>query len=362
MADLSVDTIGPLRADDDGFQHILVIIDNFSKFVMLYPTVSTDAASYVKSLLHHIGLFGIPQRIRSDGGTQFTAGISQQLASFLGYTHIVILPYHPQANGIVERHNAEIMKHLRAMILEGASVKQWSIILPLVQRIINSSYHSAIDTYPARLLFGDSLPIYGPLLCTARSETLPVPVNEYIEQLMTNLENVVIKSQEYLNNHLRRLDDRHDSKKSSNSHSFAVGDYVLVTYPSRPPHKLASPYRGPLKIVECVRDDIYRCLELASNQVLEFHVDRLRPFHSRATNNEAVLGNLAAADSDMFMVEAIIDHRCKTRRRTNMAKQLEYRIRWTGYSPDEDTWQPYRDVKDLEAFHQYLTAHPDITL
>jgi hypothetical protein len=38
MEELSVDSIGPLPEDSQGNKHILVIIDNFSKFTSVYPT------------------------------------------------------------------------------------------------------------------------------------------------------------------------------------------------------------------------------------------------------------------------------------------------------------------------------------
>ena len=72
MQSLSVDTLGPLSEDVFGHKYILVIVDNFSKFATLYPTRSTEAKEFVQALIHHIGLFGVPKQIRTDGGTRFT--------------------------------------------------------------------------------------------------------------------------------------------------------------------------------------------------------------------------------------------------------------------------------------------------
>jgi len=36
LASLSIDTLGPLPEDNDGFKYIVVIVDIFSKFVGLY--------------------------------------------------------------------------------------------------------------------------------------------------------------------------------------------------------------------------------------------------------------------------------------------------------------------------------------
>jgi len=132
MQSLSVDTLGPLSEDVFGHKYILVIVDNFSKFATLYPTRSTEAKEFVQALIHHIGLFGVPKQIRTDGGTQFTAKICKDLSSILQYEHLVIVPYHPEANGIVERRNAEILKHLRTLVQNKYIMDEWSLVLPLV--------------------------------------------------------------------------------------------------------------------------------------------------------------------------------------------------------------------------------------
>jgi len=358
MADLSIDTIGPLPLDDQQNQYILVIVCNFCKFATLFPTPSTEAVSYVNALIQHIGLFGVPTSIRTDGGSQFTAHVAQQLSALLGYKHTVILPYHPQANGIVERQNAEVMKHLRAMVLEGTSVKQWSLVLPLVQRILNATHNSSIGTYPAQLLFGDALPIQGPLLCTATESTLPTPLHAYLKTLLHHITTVVIKSQDFLMNRQHLTDARRDQLRLAQPHEFQVGDYVLVSYSNRAPHKLAAVYRGPLKIVERVRDDMYDCLDLVSTKILRFHVDRLRIFHARAVLPESQLAQLALADSDMYIVEYIVNHR--GRGNTSQAKSLDYLVRWLGYPPEEDTWLKYSEVRQLDVFQDYLRANPGI--
>lgn len=56
--------------------------------------------------------------------------------------------------------------------------------------------------------------------------------------------------------------------------NFEIGEYVLVTYPVRPPSKLSPVYRGPLIIVEKVHNNIFKCQDIISNKVLEFNVDR----------------------------------------------------------------------------------------
>jgi hypothetical protein len=350
MRDLSVDSIGPLPADDLGNRHILVIIDNFTKFVSLFPTLSTTALSYAQALLSHTGIYGIMSTIRSDGGTQFTADICTQLAKLFNFEHHIILPYHPQANGIVERKNAEIMKHLRAIILTTKDKHHWSLYLPIVQRILNSTIDTTSGVSPSELIFSNQLPIMSPLLVQSVNATSTDSEHDYIKQITMYTSVLVDRSLKFLqkaNVETQAIDN--------DNHVFAIGDYVLLTYPTQPPHKLSPIYRGPLLIIDKVREDIFKLKDIISGKVNNFHVDRLRIFvHTNATEEQLLL--LAAADKDEFVVESIIAHRKASRSK----KAYEFRVRWQGYEIDDDTWLPYRNVKDLAALDTYFIEHQEL--
>ena len=152
MHSLSLDTIGPLPEDQFGNKYIFGIVDNFSKFINLFPSRSTTAIEFVFAMVKHMGTFGIPKSIRTDGGTQFTASVCEELSKLLKYEQLVIVPYHPQANGLIERRNAEIMKHLRILVFNRDS---WSNVLPLVQCILNFTKDGSINVSPSQIIFGE---------------------------------------------------------------------------------------------------------------------------------------------------------------------------------------------------------------
>jgi hypothetical protein len=231
------------------------------------------AISYCQSLVNHMGIFGICSKIRSDGGTQFTADICKNLATLFGFTHNVILAYHPQANGIVERKNAEVLKHLRALILVRQDKDRWSQYLPLVQRILNSTLDTDSKVCPAELIFGNQLPILMPMIVDHVNMEESDSIQSYVTQISTAMSTLVSRSQEYLKR--RNLDpDVSEAAKPI----FNVGDYCLITYPTRAPHKLSPVYRGPYLIVQKIRDDIFTVKDLLTGKNLDFHIDRLRVF------------------------------------------------------------------------------------
>jgi hypothetical protein len=70
---------------------------------------------------------------------------------------------------------------------------------------------------------------------------------------------------------------------------------------------------------------------------------------------------VAAVDNEEFEVEAIVDHRLLPGRGPRR-RRLEFRVRWRGYEPEEDTWLPFAQVKDLAALDVYALEHPELHL
>ncbi|NJL81557.1 MAG: transposase family protein [Richelia sp. SM2_1_7] len=157
MERICIDTMGPFP-EADGYQHILVIIDAFIRFVDLYPIKLLDGKEAAHTLLQYIGRFGTPYQIMSDKGPQFVNEVVETLCNtLLKNEKIEGHLYSKQENGIVERMNKEILKHLRALMMVIKQFDLWPQYLPLVQRIINATPHSAIGVSPAQLLFGNAI-------------------------------------------------------------------------------------------------------------------------------------------------------------------------------------------------------------
>ena len=67
---------------------------------------------------------------------------------------------------------------------------------------------------------------------------------------------------------------------------------------------------------------------------------------------------MAASEECEYAVESILDHW-----RENPGKKgLKFLVRWKGYSQEDDTWEPYSVVKDLEVLEKYLSDHPELRL
>ena len=138
---------------------IIVIADNFSRFTDMYAEKSTNAEGAADALLSFTGRYATPQRFCTDSGTSFKNTIVKGLTERLGADHHLTTAYSKEQNGLVERQNKEVLKHLRNIIHDRRVASKWSKYLPIVQRIINTSVNRTTGVAPADILFPN-----GPLL------------------------------------------------------------------------------------------------------------------------------------------------------------------------------------------------------
>jgi transposase InsO family protein len=102
-----------------GYDSIWVVVDRLTKAAhfILIKTTYNSVVLVELYMSRIVCLHGIPKKIVSDRGTQFTSHFLQQLYEALG-THLKFsLAYHPQTDGQTERTNQILEDMLRACAL-----------------------------------------------------------------------------------------------------------------------------------------------------------------------------------------------------------------------------------------------------
>jgi hypothetical protein len=352
----SVDTLGPFPEDDDGYKYIVAVICVFTRFVCLYPVKDETALHCVETaFLPNVGMFGPPQYLISDNGPQFTADIIDQFNEIVGTTHIPITPYSHQENSLVERYHAETLKHLRALVYDRLTHKNWRILLPLVQRILNAQDLPAIGCSPNQLLFANAVDTnQGIFLEFTKKEQEQLSVGEYMKKLIQEQAHLIKKAQELLHAHART-----HAQKGGAVTEFAVNSYVLVRYPpslqrrSQPPTKLHTNLRGPLKITK--KDgDSYWLTDIVTNKTRKrpIHVSRLVAFKYNPSHTSPL--DVARRDMQEFFVHEVLEHRYTTAAERKLKGNLEFLVSWLGYGPEWNSWEPWSELRALKHLHRYL--------
>jgi hypothetical protein len=97
-------------------------------------------------------LHGVPKKIVSDRGTQFTSkfweGLHETLDTQLGLSSA----YHPQTDGQTERVNQILEVMLRACALQYG--RSWDKSLPYAEFSYNNSYQESLKMAPFEMLYG----------------------------------------------------------------------------------------------------------------------------------------------------------------------------------------------------------------
>lgn len=156
---ISIDFFGPVTRSRAGFACCLVIIDCFSKYVLICPLREATAKATCNYLENEVFLkFGVPQKIYSDNGRQFVSGLFKDLLEKYDVEHRLNAVHHPQVNP-VERVMKTIGATLRASLKEDQT--KWSDSVPRIAYAINSARHESTGYSPFHINFGRNMIING---------------------------------------------------------------------------------------------------------------------------------------------------------------------------------------------------------
>jgi len=94
-------------------EHLLVVIDYYSRYMEAVFTKSTNSASVIRTLEGIFCRLGLPKAIKLDNATNFNSEEFKQFCVTNGIEIVNSPPYWPQANGEVENANKSLKKRLQ---------------------------------------------------------------------------------------------------------------------------------------------------------------------------------------------------------------------------------------------------------
>jgi hypothetical protein len=159
--------------------------------------------------------------------TNFCALVGSELVPTTAYSKV--------ENGIVERANKEVMRHLCAIIFDRRVVDHWSSdYLPLVQRIMNAQTKIPTGFSPAQLLFGDAVHLERGILLPYKEVPDEKDISVYLKRLLSTQADLIKIAQE----NQTLADNQHMAKAKPQRTEFPIGDYVLLDHPGGRPKKM----------------------------------------------------------------------------------------------------------------------------
>ena len=186
---ISMDYCGPYPTSINGNKYVLVIIDQFTKFVLLTPCARADAhttyrALYEKVICHH----GYPEKLLSDNGKHFRNTMIAAVCATFRIFQTFSSPYYPQGDGQVERFMRNMNDSLAC--LTNGKIDKWCEYVHGVQAAYNMTPHAATCIPPYTLLHGAS----PPSLDSTRHVARPTYVNKDAQEEAERLKRIIVES------------------------------------------------------------------------------------------------------------------------------------------------------------------------
>ena len=315
---IAIDLCGPFITTPDGNQYVLLIVDVYTRFVVMWPIKHKTGQEVAQCLLTTFSLFGFPCIIQSDNGGEFVNSTIQELKTICAFDHRLITPYYPQSNGIAEAQVKTLKSVLFKSILGQSD--QWDHALQYVQYSMNCKVHPSHQLTPFMAMFGRK----------------PFPLIDHRDPLQDNLQKRFEDINQVLFPLIRRANTQSAKKRSAKLNTrpqatFKSGDIVMVKEDKLTATGTA-PWYGPFKIVRRNKGGAY-ILQDTTGEI----------FHRNTTASEMKLSKVPFAINHS-VIKSILDHR------QTPTGLFEYHVLWAnGY----ETWEPANHFDDNQVLFAY---------
>ena len=246
-----MDILGPLVRSQKGNLYILVIVDQFSKWVECIPVPDISAETTARVVVNEfISRFGCPLMIFTDQGRNFDGELFRCLCKLLEIRKVRTTPYMPAPNGQVERYNRLLCQMIRCFLRHRQNT--WDEYLPQLAASIRATPHRQTGFTPNMLMLGRE--VWSPIDLTFRpclDKVKDRTAAEFLKDLRDTLVSIHEITRENLSQSQQYEKKRYDLLLCESQYS--VGDIVFRLNHTSKLHesaKLKSPWEGPFVVTE----------------------------------------------------------------------------------------------------------------
>ena len=274
---ISIDLMGPFPRGSNQHTHLLVVVDNFSKFIEIIGLRKTNAGTIIEKLWSLFCRWGLPKTIISDNATQFSGKEYRGWCDMLNINPFFISAYHAQAN-MTERYNQTIKKMI---ITTSEKIKHWDLHLNEIAFALRTAVSDSTGFTPAFVMTGREYRTPFDNLVGLKLPNNKV-TGETIMARMNSVYNII--REEILNSQDVYLKYYNRNTKQK---CFKIGDLVLckthfLSDASKGfTAKLAPKRDGPYRVIEIVTPNVYDIEHIDTHQkIMKAHANELSPFFS----------------------------------------------------------------------------------
>ena len=131
MECVHMDILSPFPPSESGNRYILLMVDQFTKWVEIHPIPDQTAEQTARMAVDQFfSRFGAPLQIHTDQGRNFDGHVMKALCSLYCITKTRTTPYHSSSNGQAEQYNRLLLQLIRCF--RRAWEKTWDTDLQLL--------------------------------------------------------------------------------------------------------------------------------------------------------------------------------------------------------------------------------------
>lgn len=366
---IGIDFVGPLPKSTDGYDFILVVVDKFSKYMLLAPCRTTiDMPQAAKLLLNMLlPQHAMPEAIISDRDPRFTGSMWAEAMKSLGMKLKTSTAYHPQTDGQTERTNRTMQTTL-AMYAEKRP-KDWPDFLQTVAAAYNDTVHESTGQEPARLLGRNTRDraMMAALLGDARLRTVR---SDEARKLLDGLKLTWEEARERMIRQRARMKTNADKKRRDVL--YKPGDMVYLStrhLRMRGGRKLKAKWTGPFQVIEVLGKGLDVKLDLPkqySRLHPTFHIENVKPYHESERTwpgrkqPPRALPRLVKGKKK-WDVERVVDKVIEEEKAENgqIVETTWYLLKWKNCDDSENSWQRAEELGDCWDLVEEYEAEQD---
>jgi hypothetical protein len=295
----NIDIIGPLPiTEHNHYRYILVIKEPLTQWIEVVPLTDKTAETVTHAIITHLyNIHGIPDVIITDNGTEFVNNTTALVQELLQIDHHKTVPYHPEANGLVENQNRTIKDMLSSFI--DANQLDWPKWLPIVIHAYRTTVSPITGFSPFRLLYGREARQPSDSWITKFALKHDFDINTYVSRLTEVMQYTWDKAAQRIDHIHTQRDQIHNNPTLRTSPAkekyfipYEINDlfmlesipkrYILETTPTEKLRlkinaKLQMRYIGPYTITKVINPTTY--LAKIDNKEIRVHASRMKRVH-----------------------------------------------------------------------------------
>ena len=279
MERVHMDFLGPLPRSTKGNEYILMIVDQFTKWVECIPLPSQTAEETAHAAISEFfSRFGYPFYIHSDQGRNFESQLFSSICTVLGIHKTRTTAYRPSANGQVERFNRTLMDAVRCFVSRNSS---WDEHLAQLSGALRASVNRQTGHTPNMLMLGREVNLPADLMFpTDQKPVEQQTIHQYVQRLIDSLEVAHRTARQNLKASQKRMKKDYDLRVLVKT--FNVGDAVYILNKATGKgkcKKLCPSWKGPGVVLEKISSVLFRVKMGHSVNILNH--DRLKKCEDR---------------------------------------------------------------------------------